>query len=67
MPRICKVTLNKETFYANVGDLLLDGAIMNGIPVLNPSFQNVTFTASCTWRGGAVCVNWPNVPSGFAG
>jgi NAD(P)H-flavin reductase len=30
MPRICKVTLNKETFYANVGDLLLDGAIMNG-------------------------------------
>src|SRR5215475_5358838 len=31
MPKICKVTLNKETFYANVGDLLLDGAIMNGV------------------------------------
>ncbi len=31
MPRICKVTLNKESFYANVGDLLLDGAIMNGV------------------------------------
>jgi 3-phenylpropionate/trans-cinnamate dioxygenase ferredoxin reductase subunit len=31
MPKICKVTLNKETFYANVGDLLLDGAIMSGV------------------------------------
>jgi 3-phenylpropionate/trans-cinnamate dioxygenase ferredoxin reductase subunit len=31
MPKICKVTLNKETFYANVGDLLLDSAIMNGV------------------------------------
>ena len=31
MTKICKVTLNKETFYANCGDLLLDGAIMNGV------------------------------------
>src|ERR1700748_1294763 len=31
MPKICKVTLNKETFYANVSDLLLDGAIMSGV------------------------------------
>ena len=31
MPKICKVTLNKETFYVNVGDLLLDGAIMSGV------------------------------------
>jgi NAD(P)H-flavin reductase len=31
MPKICKVTLNQETFYANVGDLLLDGAIMSGV------------------------------------
>src|SRR6201989_931608 len=31
MPKICKVTLNKESFYANVGDVLLDGAIMNGV------------------------------------
>ena len=31
MPKICKVTLDKETFYANVGDLLLDGAIMSGV------------------------------------
>jgi len=31
MRKICKVTLNKETFYANVGDVLLDGAIMSGV------------------------------------
>src|SRR5215475_1799422 len=31
MPRICKVTLNEETFYANAGELLLDSAIMNGV------------------------------------
>jgi len=31
MPKTCKVTLNKETFYANVGDLLLDSAILNGV------------------------------------
>src|SRR6516165_1639410 len=31
MPKICKVTLNKETFHANCGDLLLDGAIMHGV------------------------------------
>ena len=31
MRKICKVTLNKETFYANVGDVLLDGATMNGV------------------------------------
>jgi NAD(P)H-flavin reductase len=31
MPKICKVTLNKETFYANVGDLLLDSALKNGV------------------------------------
>jgi NAD(P)H-flavin reductase len=27
----CKVTVNKESFVANVGDLLLDGALMNGV------------------------------------
>lgn len=31
MQKTCKVTLNKETFFANCGDLLLDGAMMNGI------------------------------------
>jgi NAD(P)H-flavin reductase/ferredoxin len=31
MAKICKVTLNKETFYANCGDLLLDSAITNGV------------------------------------
>ena len=31
MGKICKVTLNKETFYANCGDLLLDSAITNGV------------------------------------
>ena len=31
MPKICKVTLNKETFHANCGDLLLDSAIMSGV------------------------------------
>jgi len=31
MRKICKVTLNEETFYANVGDVLLDGAIMSGV------------------------------------
>jgi NAD(P)H-flavin reductase/ferredoxin len=29
--KTCKVTLNKETFLANCGDLLLDSALMNGI------------------------------------
>jgi NAD(P)H-flavin reductase len=31
MRKTCKVTVNEETFVANVGDLLLDGAIMNGV------------------------------------
>lgn len=31
MRKICKVTLNKDTFLANCGDLLLDSAIMNGV------------------------------------
>ena len=31
MGKICKVTFNKETFYANCGDLLLDSAISNGV------------------------------------
>ena len=31
MSKVCKVTLNKETFHANCGDLLLDGAIMHGV------------------------------------
>ncbi len=31
MPKTCKVTFNNETFYANCGDLVLDGAIMNGV------------------------------------
>jgi NAD(P)H-flavin reductase len=29
--KTCKVTLNKESFLANCGDLLLDSALMNGI------------------------------------
>ncbi|MBV9559518.1 MAG: 2Fe-2S iron-sulfur cluster binding domain-containing protein [Bradyrhizobium sp.] len=33
MGKICKVTLNKETFDANVGDLLLDSAIMSGVDI----------------------------------
>ena len=31
MRKICKVTLNKETFHADCGDLLLDSAIMHGV------------------------------------
>jgi len=31
MAKICKVTVNNETFLANCGDLLLDGALMNGV------------------------------------
>jgi NAD(P)H-flavin reductase len=31
MGRLCKVTLNKETFHLNCGDLLLDGALLNGV------------------------------------
>ncbi len=31
MPKACKVTFNNETFYANCGDLLLDGALMSGV------------------------------------
>ena len=31
MRRLCKVTLNKETFHLNCGDLLLDGALLNGV------------------------------------
>jgi ferredoxin len=31
MGKICRVSLGKETFHANCGDLLLDSAILNGI------------------------------------
>ena len=31
MRNIRKVTLNRETFHANCGDLLLDSAMLNGI------------------------------------
>jgi NAD(P)H-flavin reductase len=31
MRKTCKVTLNKETFHLNCGDLLLDGALLNGV------------------------------------
>ncbi|MDE2377960.1 2Fe-2S iron-sulfur cluster-binding protein [Bradyrhizobium sp.] len=31
MHRTCKVTLNRETFFANRGDLLLDRAMMSGV------------------------------------
>ena len=31
MPKVCKVTINAETIYANRGDLLLDAALTNGI------------------------------------
>ena len=31
MGKICKIQYNRETFYANVGDILLDGAINSGV------------------------------------
>src|SRR6185437_11527403 len=31
MAKICKVTLNNETFLANCGDILLDGALLSGV------------------------------------
>jgi 3-phenylpropionate/trans-cinnamate dioxygenase ferredoxin reductase subunit len=31
MRKICKVTVNKDTFLANCGDLLLDSALLNGL------------------------------------
>jgi NAD(P)H-flavin reductase len=31
MRKICKVTVNKDTFLANCGDLLLDSALLNGV------------------------------------
>ena len=34
MPKACKVTFNDETFYANCGDLLLDGALMSGVEIV---------------------------------
>lgn len=33
MRKTCKITLNKETFHAKFGELLLDGAIMSGIDI----------------------------------
>jgi len=33
MRKICKVTLNKEPYLANCGDLLLDWAMMNGVDI----------------------------------
>ncbi len=31
MRKVCKVTLNKDAFLANCGELLLDSALMNGV------------------------------------
>jgi 3-phenylpropionate/trans-cinnamate dioxygenase ferredoxin reductase subunit len=31
MRKLCKVTVNKETFHLNCGDLLLDGALLNDV------------------------------------
>src|ERR1700754_2513170 len=31
MRKICKVTLDEGAFHANVGDLLLDSALLNGV------------------------------------
>ncbi len=31
MPKLCKVTLNGDTFYANYGDLVLDAALVNSV------------------------------------
>jgi len=31
MAKTCKVTVNKESFHAKCGDLLLDAALANGV------------------------------------
>ncbi|WP_295845743.1 2Fe-2S iron-sulfur cluster-binding protein [Tardiphaga sp.] len=33
MAKICKVTFNDQSFFANCGDLLLDSALMNGVDI----------------------------------
>jgi NAD(P)H-flavin reductase/ferredoxin len=54
MRETCKVTLNKETFFANCGDLLLDGAMMNGVDLPHDCRSGVCGTCRVRLVGGKV-------------
>jgi hypothetical protein len=49
MQKMCKVTLNKEKFDANVGDVLLDGAIMSGVELQHDCRSESAAAAACVW------------------
>jgi 3-phenylpropionate/trans-cinnamate dioxygenase ferredoxin reductase subunit len=54
MSRTCKVTVNKETFLAKCGDLLLDGAIANGVDLPHDCRSGVCGTCRVRVEDGKV-------------
>ena len=54
MAKTCKVTVNNETFVANCGDLLLDGAMMNGVDLPHDCRSGVCGTCRVRLVAGKV-------------
>jgi NAD(P)H-flavin reductase len=54
MARTCKVTVNKESFIAKCGDLLLDGAIANGVDIPHDCRAGVCGTCKVRVEDGKV-------------
>jgi ferredoxin len=54
MSRTCKVTVNNETFEAKCGDLLLDGAIANGVDLPHDCRSGVCGTCKVRVERGKV-------------
>src|SRR5438477_241866 len=54
MAKTCKVTVNNETFVANCGDLLLDGAMMNGIDLPHDCRSGICGACRVRLVGGTV-------------
>ncbi len=54
MSRTCKVTVNNETFVAKCGDLLLDGAIANGVDLPHDCRSGICGTCKVRVEDGKV-------------
>ena len=57
MRKICKVTLNKEPYLANCGDLLLDWAMMNSVDIPHDCRSGIC--GACRDRLIKGSIRWP--------
>ena len=70
MKKICQVTLNRKSFPAKCGDILLDAALLNGVELVHDCRSGICgaclFSVMTMLYLSSVSLHWPPTSGVFA-